>query len=283
MLLTSNWYDMMASEEDRLLDLSLEYWTSVRITLMKTRPEFATRIDRLRRDLWYARKDRRTATPEMPQMRYYRDIADEPWKYGDDAFEEWLALDRDLPLFPGRWRVEAYWTRRLEEEVLAPQRVRFFALLAKAQAEFVAKVKVATKLQALFRGRSVRKTLHEAASKIQAIVRGHQQRCRITWMDCAECLAHGPTAYEVEGRCICQMCYDSLGWCECAHCGMPVHRDRLADFSGCCSSECMAEIIGVPDEDPAPAFCEGCGCEMDPEDRNDYRRGFWCSRACAYA
>jgi hypothetical protein len=45
----------------------------------------------------------------------------------------------------------------------------------------------------------------------------------------------------------------------------------------------MAEIIEVPDEDPHTAFCDGCGCLMDPEDRNEYRRGFWCSRACAYA
>jgi hypothetical protein len=278
MSLTSNWYDMMATEDDALLDLSLEDWTALRVTLMKTRPAFTTRIDHLRRALWYARKDRRTVTPEMPQMRYYRDIADEPWKYGDDAFEQWQLLDNDLPKFPGRWRVEAYWTMRLEEEVLAPQRLRFFALLQQAQAEFEAKVKVAKNLQALFRKRQ----LHQTIAKLQAVVRGHQQRCRINWMDCAECLAHGPTAYEVEGRCVCQTCYDSMGWCECAHCGMPVHRDRLADFSGCCSSECLAEIIGV-EEDPEPAFCEGCGCPMDPEDHNDYRRGFWCSRACAYA
>jgi hypothetical protein len=273
----TNWYDMMANEEEPLLDLSLEEWTALRVNLMKTRPAFATRIDHLRRAIWYARKDRRTVTPDVPQMRYYRDIADEPWKYGDDAFEQWVALDNDLPKFPGRWRVEAYWTRRLEEEVLAPQRVRFFALLAQAQAEFVAKVKVATNLQALFRQRQ----LHRTIAKLQAVVRGHQQRCRVTWMDCAECLAHGVAPHMVEGRHICQTCYDSLGWCECAHCGMPVHSDRLADFSGCCSSECMSEIMEV--DDPVPAFCDGCGCDMDPEDRNEYRPGFWCSRACAYA
>ncbi len=110
-----NWYAMMSNEEDRLLALSLEDWTAVRVDLMKTRPAFATRIDHLRRDLWYARKDRRTPSPDVPQMRYYRDVADEPWKYGDDAFEQWVLLDNDLPKYPGRWRVDAYWTLRQEE------------------------------------------------------------------------------------------------------------------------------------------------------------------------
>jgi hypothetical protein len=247
MPLTINWYDMMSNEEDRLLALSLEDWTAVRVTLMKTRPAFATRIDHLRRDLWYARKDRRTVTPDVPQMRYYRDIADEPWKYGDDAFEQWLLLDNDLPKYPGRWRVDAYWTLREEE--------------SRTQTEFEAKM--------------------DAATKIQALVRGHQQRTRTDWMDCSECLGHGVAPYEVEGRNVCRSCYDTLGWSECAHCGMPVHHDRLADFSGCCSLECMSEVMEV--EDLPLAFCDGCGVGMDPEDHNEYRPGFWCSRACAYA
>jgi hypothetical protein len=278
-----SWYDMVSTEEDRLLDLSLEDWTAERINLMKTRPAFATRIDHLRRDLYYARKDRRTPTPDMPQMRYYRDVADEPWKYGDDAFEQWLLLDNDLPKFPGRWRVDAYWTRREEDEILAPQRVRFFDLLTRAQSEFTAKVAAATKIQALVRGQMVRTRLNAAATKIQALIRGHQLRCSVRFMDCAECLGHGVAPHIVEGRHICRTCYDTLGWTECGFCGMPVHRDRQTEFYGCCSRECMMEIFD-PTADPPDqtAACEGCGCDMDVEDKNEYRRGYWCSRACAY-
>lgn len=279
---TSNWFDMMVTEEGSLLDMSLEEWTAVRAELIKTRPAFAQRIDATRRALWYAKKDRRTVTPDVPQLRYYRDVADEPWKYGDDAFEQWQLLDRDLPLFPGRWRVEAYWTRRLEEEVLAPQRVRFMNMLQQAQADFVAKNSLATKLQALVRGYRVRKALNEAATKIQALVRGHQLRCSVRYMDCAECLAHGATYCEVEGRHLCRTCFDKLGWVECGFCGMPLHVDRVEQFHGCCSAECWAEIQEVEPEDEYRP-CGGCGDDVPAEDYGEYGLpGYWCSRACAY-
>ena len=278
---TSNWYDMMVTEEGSLLDMSLEEWTAVRAVLIKTRPAFAQRIDATRRALWYAKKDRRMVTPDVPQLRYYRDVADEPWKYGDDAFEQWQLLDRDLPLYPGRWRVDAYWTRRLEEEVLAPQRVLFMDMLQRAQADFEAKIKLATKLQALARGYLVRKARDIAATRIQALVRGHQLRCRIRNMDCAECLAHGPAAYQVEGRHICGRCFTALGWLECWFCGMPLHVDRVEEFRGCCSAECWAELQEIGDEREFAA-CQGCGAVMDAEDKDEYRRGYWCSRVCAY-
>lgn len=281
----NSWYDIMVTEEDRLLAISLEEWTVERRRLVETQGKgclpFVNRIDYVRRTLWHAKKDARPLVMEPPQLRYYRDVADEPWKYGDDAFETWNELDRDLPNYPGRWRVAAYWARREEDEILAPQRARFFDLLRRAQSEFEDKIALAVKLQALVRGYRVRKHLNAAATKIQSLVRGHQLRCSVRYMDCAECLAHGVAPHMVEGRHICGMCFDALGWSECAHCAMPVHADRLAEFSGCCSRECMMEVMVDEDaEEWRP--CEACGANVHVDDFGEYRRGYWCSRACAY-
>jgi hypothetical protein len=259
-----SWYDITVTEEDRLLALSLEDWTAERRRIVETHGKasgaFVNRIDYVRRTLWHAKKDNRPIAQDPPQLRYYRDIADEPWKYGDDAFEQWTMLDNDLPKFPGRWRVDAYWTRREEEEVLEPSRRRLFELLTRAQSEFMARV--------------------AAATKIQALVRGHQLRCSVRYMDCAECLGHGVAPCEVEGRNICRACFDTLGWNECTHCGMPVHADRLAEFSGCCSRECMTEVMIDDGDDMRP--CEACGADVPTDDIGEYRMGYWCSRACAY-
>ena len=275
--MTTNWYDIMVTEEDRLLALDLDDWNAEKRRIVEERGKaswaFINRIDFVRRTLWHAKKDSRPATQDPPQLRYYRDVADEPWKYGDDAFEQWNALDDDLPNYPGRWRVAAYWARREDEEILEPARQRLNDLLTKAQSEFTEKM--------------------AAATKIQALVRGHQLRCSVRFMDCAECLKHGAAPHEVEGRNLCRTCYDTLGWQECSHCGMPVHQDRMTDFVGCCSRECLEglgfEEVGdlvfpEPDECSVdePPVCGGCGCVMDEADKDDYRQGYWCSRACAY-
>jgi hypothetical protein len=262
----TSWYDITVTEEDRLLALSLEDWNAEKRQIVETHGKaagaFVNRIDYVRRTLWHAKKDSRPIVPEAPQLRYYKDVADEPWKYGDDAFDQWLALDNDLPAYPGRWRVAAYWTRREEEEILEPARQRLYDLLTRAQSEFMARV--------------------AAATKIQALVRGHQVRSTVRFMDCAECLVHGVAPCEVEGRNICRACFDMLGWNDCAHCAMPVHKDQ--DFMGCCSYECMTEVMDPDDRvmDAPPPACEACGCDMDEADFGEYRLGYWCSRACAY-
>lgn len=260
-----SWYDIMVTEEDRLLELSLEDWNAEKRSLAEVRGwAFVNRIDYVRRTLWHAKKDSRPIAPEPLWLGFYKDIADEPWKYGDDAFKQWLALDNALPDIPGRWRVAAYWARREEEEVNEPARQRLFDLLTRAQAAYEAKV--------------------AAATKIQALVRGHQLRCSVRFMDCAECLQHGVAPHEVEGRNLCRTCFDTLGWNECIHCGMPVHADYLAEFSGCCSRECMAEVVDLDEEEDADEWrpCEACGVNVHAGDFGNYRLGYWCSRACAY-
>lgn len=96
----------------------------------------------------------------------WKDMADEPWKYGGDM-QVWLDLDDELKQAPGHWRLEGYWTER-EIEI---SWIRLEELLWKAWDECQAR-----------RG--------NAAARIQALWRGHMVRNQTCWRDCCMCLAH---------------------------------------------------------------------------------------------
>lgn len=156
----------------------------------------------------------------------WRDMADEPQKYGDDI-AEWLALDAVLRASPGHWRVEAYWLSKeaelesKETDAQAPWRCLYsqVAVLAaqKGQREWFRRdiqrirkahrkterkqSKAVTKIQAVWRGflgrkraakkaKKVAKKAKKAATLIQAAVRGHQARNQVEHMNCCMCLAH---------------------------------------------------------------------------------------------
>jgi hypothetical protein len=81
-------------------------------------------------------------------------------------------------------RRRACWTRREEEEFWSP--------LASGSTIF----------SPALSPRSMARVA--AATKIQALIRGHQLRSTVRFMDCAECLVHGVAPCEVEGRNICR-------------------------------------------------------------------------------
>ena len=122
------------------------------------------------------------APARVSKFAVWKDMAEEPWKYGDDI-GDWLVLDDELRVSSGRWRIGAFWEkeqRRLNWEYLR-------ALLQKAWVEYTTrKARMATRIQALWRGHAVRQ--------------------RMVWRDCCMCLAHHVSPIKTEVGFMCRKC-----------------------------------------------------------------------------
>ena len=132
----------------------------------------------------YQRQASQRVVVEMPDsdeldFRVWKDMLEEPAKYGDDIVE-WLDLDAKVMAGPKRWRAGAVWVRKDEEA-------------AKKEAER----KVVEE----------RKRQHALATRIQALWRGYSTRCRQPWRDCAHCLTHGICVEQVDGEHVCRCCW----------------------------------------------------------------------------
>lgn len=128
--------------------------------------------------------------PMNVKFTLWRDMVEEPWKYGDEI-EDWLALDDELRAGPGRWRVDAYWRR--EQQAVDWANLKY--LLDQAWYKFLTrKERFATRIQALWRGHSVRQ--------------------RIPWRDCCMCLAHHISPIETEVGYMCRKCAQDGPYCD---------------------------------------------------------------------
>ena len=112
----------------------------------------------------------------------WKDMAEEPWKYGDDI-EDWLDLDTELRQAPGRWRLEAHWAAVQQRQDWE----RLEGMLWKAWHEYVH-----------------RKS--QAVVKIQALVRGHLARNKLPWRNCCMCLAHHVSPIKTDVGFMCRKC-----------------------------------------------------------------------------
>lgn len=143
-------------------------------------------------------------TEEELDWRVWKDMVEEPEKYGADI-GEWIELDAKVRAGPKRWRVDAYWWTKVGE----------------------LNVKEA-----------------EAASKIQALWRGYQERHEVSHrFTCARCLAHG-------------VCW--LRW-----------RDATTWICEPCALEWGAEVRKLREEEDAQEMeedpCMCAECETEPE------------------
>lgn len=112
--------------------------------------------------------------PEMDEdtrnWRVWRDMVEEPWKYGSDI-GEWLELDEQLRRGPKRWRVDAYWNAKVREMEAEEQEA------------------AAIKIQALWRGHTLRYVL---APRFNCACCLKRELCWTPWEDrmhwlCGEC------------------------------------------------------------------------------------------------
>jgi hypothetical protein len=224
MTFTSNcsWYDIMAEEEHRtatrLLRMTAAEWKEEGNSILRAwrgrdiRPciAYLKRVDRQRAD--YAAEMarpvpvvvRRPRTEFEAEFAIWKDMIEEPAKYGDDICE-WLALNEKLTQGSGRWRLAAYWIQLQAEEdakaeaLVAPWRELYSQVAKEAATEGMnrwLKRDIAT----------FRQRIHVATVGFQALVRGHQVRTRATFRDCCMCLSHRISPLKTDAGMMCRGC-----------------------------------------------------------------------------
>jgi hypothetical protein len=139
----------------------------------------------------------------------YADLADEPWKYGDEDMFAWLELDDKLRNTPER---AAYWQDReaREQADQVRQQDRYQADLdsrrkvwnriANETAKLSMKRWVERDIKAIV------KRFKGSATKIQALVRGYQTRCKNPHLDCCMCLSHRISPLKTSVGYMCRDC-----------------------------------------------------------------------------
>jgi hypothetical protein len=144
-------------------------------------------------------------------VRLYADMADEPWKYGDDILE-WEDMDNQLRAGPENDQVVSYWQDRAAREQVARFERDFeqaaaqkmwrsrFTPIAKQVAKVCAKRWVQRDIN-----RHVAR-IRNAAVTIQAAVRGYQARCKDARQDCCMCLAHRISPLKTSVGYMCRDC-----------------------------------------------------------------------------
>ena len=145
-------------------------------------------------------------------MALYMDMADEPWKYVDEDMIAWLDLDETLRAGPERVQVESYWQDRdvLQKAEQARVETRYraemdarrvvFGLITREAAKLAMKRWVERDIKAIV------KRFKGSATKIQALVRGYQARCKNPCLDCCMCLSHRISPLESTVGYMCRDC-----------------------------------------------------------------------------
>ena len=148
---------------------------------------------------------------EHNPVALYADMADEPWKYGDDIFG-WLEMDEQFRAGPERVAVDSYWTgvtaRKQDDQRHEERRQRAlrdrFTPIAKQAAALAMKQWIDRDIK-----RFVAR-IRNSAVRIQAVVRGYQTRCHNPHLDCCMCLSHRIAAHSTAVGFVCRECA-SLG------------------------------------------------------------------------
>jgi hypothetical protein len=150
--------------------------------------------------------------------RLYQDMADEPGKYGDDIFG-WSALE------PNREFAESYWSLRQEREQddetranagnIAEQnrwRKIYTKIAHQAGALGIKRwinldiKRIKAEVKASIAKKNKDKANKISATKLQALVRGYQARCKNVHLDCCMCLSHSISPLKTDVGYMCRAC-----------------------------------------------------------------------------
>lgn len=214
---TRSWYDIIEEQEQeqeaRVLQMSDVDWRAEGLNLIwswqgrdiSTCIAYLERMDSLRAAA--AAPSRPTILPcttSNADFDLWKDMVEEPWKYGDDI-DDWVELDTRLRQKPGRWRIEAYWNRlqaiedAQEEALAAPWRARYSQIAKEA----------AYAGERRWIQRDIRRIVarvRNAAIAIQAAVRGHLVRNGLPFRDCCMCLSHRICPLQTSVGMMCRAC-----------------------------------------------------------------------------
>ena len=142
----------------------------------------------------------------------YADMADEPWKYSDEDMIEWSDLDDMLRAGPERDQVESYWqdrvVRQQADEAREQERYRAERDVRREVLRHIVKeaAKVAMKRRIDRDIRRIVQRFKASATRIQAVVRGYQTRCRSPHLDCCMCLSHRISPLKTSVGYMCRAC-----------------------------------------------------------------------------
>jgi hypothetical protein len=146
----------------------------------------------------------------------WRDMVDEPEKYGSDLENEWLALDAELRAGSGHWRLEAHWLSKEAEleEALANAQLTWrdiFTRVARLAAQKGEREWFRRDVHRILKAnrkaaRKQVKVANKAATKIQAAIRGHLARSNANFRDCCMCLAHRVCPLQTDVGMMCRDC-----------------------------------------------------------------------------
>jgi IQ calmodulin-binding motif len=200
------------------------------------------------------------------EFNVWRDIADEPHKYGDDDLEMWMELDEKLKVSEKRWRIAGYWglreqeiNQKLEDEQAVWKET--FTPIAREAAKKAMKRWVDRDVDNFIR----KVKQGNAAIKIQATVRGFL--VRKGKQDCCMCLSHRFSPIETSSGYMCVTCAAEEEDDICPRCG----QCNSINSTGMCD-DCARDQFGVEEEDFLELCCE-CGAEAELDGR-------FCSYEC---
>lgn len=222
--MSTNWFDLMAGEEQaetsRILRMNVAEWENEEQHILKTWNgdireclNYLNEMNRLREQVTVSPVKQEIRTQFQRDFALWRDMLEEPEKYGDDI-TDWLELNDNLMSGTGRWRVDAFYTLHEVRQELARR--------------------------------------NHAATIIQAAVRGHQSRNRLPIRDCSMCLAHRICPLETDVGRICTECAsdgpyteitgpieDPWNWFRCSWCLAPLDEGQ----TNYCDNDCKISYI----------------------------------------
>lgn len=303
------WSDIIAEEEEQQRIMAPADWKNEVNRMLRAAPQGQivnvlaqimkmdmTRLTSAEPAVVYSPK-----TQEELDLSVWRNMVEEPEKYGDDIFE-WLELDEKLNAGPKRWRVSAFWLQKeqelidAEEELVAPWRA-LYSQVARQAAVAAERAWVDREVQKFREKCCAAAALRgEAVTVIAAAVRGHQVRTSSPILNCCMCLAHRISPLKTDVGMMCRECaeqgpyeditgpiVDEWNWFRAEGVDMTVQHkchDCDEDIHGCDTEW----IVNLP-------FCGGCaeertkcvGCGGLSSIDDDYMCGVgpFCASRCA--
>ena len=212
----SSWFDIVEAEEMRVIQMTGAQWKEEQKRMIRTwhgrdMRQCLAEIKRIEGDrIAYATRPAVPAVtrPQKTQVQLdfdlWREMVEEPAKFGADICE-WLELDAKLRQSPGRWRLEAYWLQRQQEDeakeeaLVAPWKA-LYAQVAK-EAAFAGERRWIQRDIKRITGR-----IRKAIVTIQAAIRGHVTRNRLPFRDCCMCLSHRICPLRTDVGMMCREC-----------------------------------------------------------------------------
>lgn len=208
-----SWGDWMLEVDNRkknyYLDLPTEQWEAgVKTYLRNYKGDLRSAV------AWVERVQTQRAARAKPEVvkreplseldltfNVWKDMVEEPWKYGDNDWEEWLEMDAQLWRSSKRWRLAAFWQKRQDENDLA----------------------LVTRIQAAWKGHALRNS-HPQLNCGKCLA---HTPCR--YKDNGVYLCYD-----------CAFEYNPAEWAPCMNCGCDVHAEEENEYRPgfWCSASC---------------------------------------------